>query len=162
MSTYFRLSAYRAPLPRRGCPCPRRVNVISTLHHFAANFSRVKIDSVMRVAIVGNGKYSPLKRVRGFVRSLPAGTTVISGGAQGVDEAAANEARLQGLKLEIWRPDFKKYGVPAAYSERNSRIARRCDCLIVFWDRKTRGTANVMEHAFNFGKRVLVNPRRWA
>lgn len=46
-----------------------------------------------RVAIVGSREHPNLDLVREYVRGLPFGSRVISGGAIGVDSAAVDEAR---------------------------------------------------------------------
>jgi predicted Rossmann fold nucleotide-binding protein DprA/Smf involved in DNA uptake len=52
-----------------------------------------------RVAIVGAREASlvTLEKVREYVRGLPEGTIVVSGGAMGVDTVAAESARARGL-----------------------------------------------------------------
>jgi predicted Rossmann fold nucleotide-binding protein DprA/Smf involved in DNA uptake len=46
-----------------------------------------------RVAIIGAREHPDLDFVRAYVRTLPTGTTVVSGGAKGVDSAAATDDR---------------------------------------------------------------------
>ena len=55
----------------------------------------------MRVAIIGSRNYPDLLEVCRYVRLLPAGTVVVSGGAIGVDQAAANAARGFGLEVGL-------------------------------------------------------------
>lgn len=43
--------------------------------------------NAQRIAIVGSREYKQLDQVREYVRSLPLGVIVISGGARGVDRA---------------------------------------------------------------------------
>ena len=47
----------------------------------------------MRVAVVGSRSFPQLDNVRWFVNELPEGVIVVSGGAHGVDTAAAQAAR---------------------------------------------------------------------
>lgn len=51
-----------------------------------------------RVAIVGSRAHPDTSIVRAYVRALPKGTVVITGGAAGVDAVAADEARRCGLR----------------------------------------------------------------
>jgi hypothetical protein len=64
----------------------------------------------MRVAVVGSRGYSDLDEVRGYVRSLPDGTIIVSGGAHGVDAAAEEAAGQRGHVVESYRPDYAKHG----------------------------------------------------
>lgn len=62
--------------------------------------------TVERIAIVGSRECSPETeaKVRAYVRALPKGTTVVSGGADGVDSIAEEEASRCGLHVESYRP----------------------------------------------------------
>ena len=106
-----------------------------------------------RVAIVGSRDYSDLRRVRRFVATLAQGdfnVTVVSGGARGVDKAAASAARRAGLKVEVWRPDYKKHGNRAPIV-RNHKIVERADYVVAFWNGRSRGTKNTIGIAHNLG-----------
>jgi hypothetical protein len=56
-----------------------------------------------RVAIVGARSHPDLGEVRAYVRELPPGDVVISGGAEGVDRAAEETAVLEGLTVVSYR-----------------------------------------------------------
>jgi len=57
----------------------------------------------VRVAVVGSRSYPDLDEVSAFVDALPESTTLISGGAAGVDTAVEPRARLRGRKGEVIR-----------------------------------------------------------
>lgn len=57
-----------------------------------------------RIAIIGARLHPDLDFVRAYVRELPDGVTVVSGGAEGVDSAAAIEARSRGLSTVEYYP----------------------------------------------------------
>lgn len=110
-----------------------------------------------RVAIVGSRKYPNLDAVRAYVRALPPGTVVVSGGARGVDEAAEEEARLCGLPVpEIHYPDYKTHGRYLAPKMRNIAIARSCDRMAAFIHNMSGGTLHAIGCAVVFGKPVEV------
>lgn len=109
----------------------------------------------MRVAIVGSRDFHDLDAVRAYVAALPAGATVISGGARGVDSTAEQAARARGLKVETYPADWDEHGKSAGMI-RNATIARRCDRLVAFWDGKSKGTKNTILRARNFGKPVEI------
>ena len=105
----------------------------------------------MRVAIVGSRDWSDEERVHAYVRSLPEGTTVVSGGAIGPDSWAAHEARRCGLAVITFLPDWKTHG-RAAGMIRNSAIVEACDLLVAFWRGASRGTADSVGKARRAGK----------
>ena len=107
-----------------------------------------------RVAIVGSRTYPRLGNVRSYVSSLAGDTTVISGGARGVDQAAEEEAKRLGLKLEVYPADWT-IGRGAGYA-RNQTIALACDRMVAFWDGMSRGTEHVVGCAFKLKKPVIV------
>lgn len=98
----------------------------------------------MKVAVVGSRGYRDLEQVRAFVRSLPEGTTVVSGGAFGVDAVAADEAQNQGLDVVIFNPNWKLYGRRAGFM-RNGLIVEAADVVHAFWDGISRGTASTIK-----------------
>lgn len=65
------------------------------------------------VAIVGSRNFSELQKVRDLVAALPDTTTVVSGGASGVDCTAEAAAKAQGLEVKsfpVLRRDWQQYG----------------------------------------------------
>jgi predicted Rossmann fold nucleotide-binding protein DprA/Smf involved in DNA uptake len=56
-----------------------------------------------RVAIVGAREHPRLDLVREYVRSMPPGTVVVSGGAAGVDRVAEATAVERGLRVVSYR-----------------------------------------------------------
>lgn len=105
-----------------------------------------------KVAIVGSRKYGELGRVREYVRRLPDGASVISGGAPGVDSAAEDEARLMGIHVTQVRPDYDSHPPHIAPIVRNSRIVELCDELVAFWDGESGGTWDAISKAKRAGK----------
>lgn len=113
----------------------------------------------MRIAIVGSRGYADLDAVRRFVAWLPKGTTIVSGGARGVDALAVSEALLRGLKTEVHKPDWKTYG-PRAGFVRNRLIIQKADVVVAFWDGKSGGTADSIALARELCKevRLFIDP----
>lgn len=115
----------------------------------------------MDIAIVGSRDFpvpaEAEKAVRGYVRSLPRGTTVVSGGARGTDTWAEEEAEKRGLERKIFPVDKKglpAYGTKgskAAYRkralERNQKIVDAADVLVAFWDGSSTGTEDSIKRA---------------
>jgi YspA, cpYpsA-related SLOG family len=97
----------------------------------------------MRLAIVGSRGFQPLALVTKFVSTLKPTTTVVSGGARGVDTAAAEAAASRGLEVEIFEADWKQYGRKAG-PLRNTAMVATVDGLVAFWDGRSAGTLNAI------------------
>lgn len=100
----------------------------------------------MKIAIVGSREYRHLGLVVKYVKSLPADTVIVSGGARGVDSVAANTARDCGLEVEIIPALWHVYGRQAGMI-RNGEIVRKADQVIAFWDETSRGTLDSIQKA---------------
>jgi hypothetical protein len=108
-----------------------------------------------RIAIVGSREFADLERVRAYVRNLPVGASVISGGARGVDKTAADEALACGFDLREFTPVYDKHGRRAPLV-RNELIVRECTRLVAFWDGKSTGTMHAVNLARKAGKPVEI------
>ena len=100
----------------------------------------------MKIAIVGSRNYPDLDKVREFVRKLSPDDTIVSGGADGVDETAEDEARKLGLEVISISPEWNKYGKTAGLI-RNDLIVATADCVVAFWDGVSRGTKYTIDKA---------------
>lgn len=99
-----------------------------------------------RVLICGSREYANLDEVKSFVAKLPPGTTVISGGARGVDRTAAEAARAYGLHVIVMHADWQRYGAKAG-PIRNRQMLDACDRVVAFWDGKSPGTRDTIVEA---------------
>lgn len=109
----------------------------------------------MKVAIVGSRRFSNLAAVVSFVGTLPDDTVVVSGGAAGVDSVAENAARACGLQVLSVRPDYDRFGAAAPHI-RNCDIVDLADSVVVFWDGKSKGSAEVVRLCASKSKPVEV------
>lgn len=124
-----------------------------------------------RVAIVGSRAHPDLEMVRAYVRTLPAGSAVISGGAPGVDTAATDEAeriyRNGGLLSRlIYRPEDVRTALRVAGGSsrdlliaRNTLIAVACTRMVVFPDGSKGGAWDAVAQAKRFRRPCEI---RWA
>ena len=83
-------------------------------------------------------------------------TEIVSGGAQGVDSMGLNHARANNIPVKIFVPDWKTYG-KAAGPIRNTEMADNADALILVWDGKSRGSADMLNKAQDKGLKVYVH-----
>ena len=116
----------------------------------------------MNVGIVGSRRWKGRSAVESLVKTLPADTTVVSGGARGVDSWAAEFARKRGLKVVEFLPDLPSNGNPRwkytkAYHARNRQIAEHSEVVYAFVapDRKG-GTENTIKYAKELGVPVNI------
>lgn len=110
----------------------------------------------MRVAIVGSRHFADPDRVTDYVEGLPAGSSIITGSASGVDAAATKAARTRGLAVRVMPASFDELADASKSAARNQRLVDACDVLVAFWDGASRGTRSTVERALDAGKEVHV------
>lgn len=67
---------------------------------------------------------------------------IVCGMASGVDKAGARLAEKNIYKLKCYIPDWNKHG-RAAGPIRNGEMAEYADKLLLIWDGKSKGSANM-------------------
>ena len=93
----------------------------------------------MKVAVIGS-RNAGSETLKMILRELPPGCSeIISGGANGADLFAKKAASKLHLKYTCIRPRYQKYG-RAAPLYRNNAIIERADCVLAFWDGRSKGT----------------------
>lgn len=111
----------------------------------------------MRVAIIGSRGFTRLDWVQRWLEDrYPLGTVIVSGGARGVDQEAADYARYLGYDIEVIRAAWDGPQGKAAGKERNWDIIERADEVVAFWDGQSNGTAHAIAAAVALGKPVQV------
>jgi hypothetical protein len=78
---------------------------------------------------------------------------IISGGASGVDSHGEHYAVSHGIPFEVYRADWKKYGL-AAGPIRNTEMGKNADSLIAIWDGESSGTKNMVTVARKMGLKI--------
>ena len=95
----------------------------------------------MKVAIVGSRGLL----VEDLGQYLPdAVTEIVTGGAKGIDSCAMRYAEVHQIRLVTLPPDYRRYGRGAPL-KRNIEIIEYADCVLAFWDGKSRGTRFVID-----------------
>ena len=114
----------------------------------------------MKIGIVGSREFPQLKLVEWFIRDLPKGVSVISGGARGVDSAAAENARKCGLPVEEILPNLEgcneRHEFTQRYYERNQRIVDQSDIVVAFTEKENGGTWSTIKMAVKAKKPVKI------
>ena len=106
----------------------------------------------MKLAIIGSRNLE----VKNIGDYLPKGVTeIVSGGAVGIDTAAANYAKENGITLTEFLPDYQRYkrGAPL---KRNQQIAEYADAVLAFWDGSSRGTMHTVNLFKTLNKPVTI------
>lgn len=80
---------------------------------------------------------------------------IVSGHCRGADALGERYANERGYAIEMYPPDWEKYGKSAGV-RRNREMANNANALIAFWDGKSRGTKNMIEEARACGLLVRV------
>ena len=78
-----------------------------------------------------------------------------SGGCRGADRMGERFARENGFEVRYFFANWKLFGRSAG-PIRNEQMARNCDCVICFWDGRSRGTKNMIDLARQYGKKLRV------
>lgn len=110
----------------------------------------------MRVAIVGSRHFAAPNRVIDYVKSLPKGSSIVTGSASGVDAAVTKAARESGIPVQVMPASFDELADPAKAAARNQRLVETCDVLVAFWDGASKGTRATVDRALDSGKEVHV------
>jgi predicted Rossmann-fold nucleotide-binding protein len=109
----------------------------------------------MRVIIAGGRDYSLTAEDYRYLESQEI-SEVVCGGATGADECGREWAIKKGIPVKLIVAQWSKHG-KAAGPIRNRHMAEYADCLIAFWDGKSRGTKNMIETAEKMGLKVYIH-----
>lgn len=67
--------------------------------------------------------------------------TLIEGEARGVDKISKEYAENNEWGVKSFPADWNKFGKSAGYI-RNEEMVKACDCCLILWDGKSKGTAH--------------------
>lgn len=82
-------------------------------------------------------------------------STVLSGGAEGVDKLGEEFARRMGIPLEVYPAEWDRYGNRAG-PIRNVQMAKKAEALVAVWNGKSTGTGHMIRTAQERGLLVHV------
>ena len=106
----------------------------------------------MKLAIIGSRSLT----VDNLADYIPENVTeIVSGGAKGIDSDASDFAQRNGIKLTVFLPQYERFG-RAAPLRRNEQIADYADCVIAFWDGRSKGPDQALREFRERNKPVRV------
>ncbi len=115
------------------------------------------------LAIVGSRTFSDFSLLERTINELyPTHTDIaciVSGGAYGADTLAERYALKYRIRTIVIKPKWRdNKGVynPAAGFIRNEQIVKSADHVVAFWDSKSKGTKNSINHAKRLSKRLDI------
>lgn len=82
-------------------------------------------------------------------------TEVVSGGARGADRLGEKWARLQGIPIKRFLPDWDGLGRVAGF-RRNDEMAEYADALAAFWDGQSWGTRQMIDAMLKLKKPAYI------
>ena len=80
---------------------------------------------------------------------------IVSGGAKGIDTCAEEYANANGIPFKAFLPEYEKYQKRAPLW-RNYYMAEYSDCVVAFWDGKSRGTKHMISCGMWRDCKVLI------
>ena len=98
----------------------------------------------MKLAIIGSRTCPPVD-IMLYLKHLS--TAIISGGARGTDAYARDIAKIHGIELIEFLPQYDKFPSKVTPLMRNKLIVENSDCLLAFWDGESRGTKYTLDYA---------------
>lgn len=82
-------------------------------------------------------------------------STIISGGAEGIDTQAEKYASENNIPIIIFKPYYDKFRRNAPL-KRNEEIVNASDIVIAIWDGQSKGTKYTIDYAKKKGKEIQV------
>lgn len=107
----------------------------------------------MNVAVIGSRTFDNFALVESTLASISTISRVVSGGAKGADSLAQRYAEQNQIPVEIFKPDWKRFGRGAGIV-RNREIIEAAEMVVAFWDGKSKGTESSIKMAQS--KRIPV------
>ena len=89
-------------------------------------------DRPRLVVVCGSRTWTDRAAIRHRLLRLPAGTVVLHGGPRGADRLAGTVAAELGLRVEVMRADWARYGRAAGPRHNLAMLDRAPDLVIAF------------------------------
>ncbi len=80
---------------------------------------------------------------------------IVSGRCRGADQLGEKYAYQRGFKISYFPANWKEFGKVAGFI-RNEEMAKYSNGLICFWDKKSKGTKNMIDLAHKYELKVRI------
>ena len=131
---------------------------IPGVHFNSVHFEDSKLN-YMKIIIAGSRdffNYQLLKlKCDKILKKVDSSIEIVSGEARGADKLGEEYAVNKKYRIKRFPADWEKYGKSAGF-RRNEQMAEYADCLIAFWDSKSRGTKHMIDTAKSMGLSVRI------
>ena len=110
----------------------------------------------MRLIIAGSRHLSlDVEGIQAFINYLGIEniTEVVCGKAKGIDTSGELWAKANGIPVQPFPAEWDQYGKAAGHI-RNKAMAEYGDELLIIWNQKSRGSANMIQNMDKLGKPV--------
>lgn len=120
-----------------------------------------QISSVKRVVVAGCRDFNDYETAKAYIDNCISNIRkeneiiIVSGGAMGADALGERYARENGFEIEVYPADWENLGKKAG-PIRNEQMAKVCDYVICFWDRRSRGTLSMIAAAERYNKPTKI------
>lgn len=109
----------------------------------------------MKVIVAGSRHIDDYELVRRAIQESRFDISeIVSGGARGVDQLGERYANEVGVPVKRFEADWSQHG-KAAGPLRNAEMAQYADALVLVWDGKSKGSANMRQQALARGLQVF-------
>lgn len=109
-----------------------------------------------RIGFTGHRDSMTYHRELERIHDIYPGAIWVHGGAAGFDTQVGEYARMNKIKCEVIRPDYKRYPAKIAPLKRNEQIVDSVEVLVACFDGRLRGgTYQTINYARSKGKPVV-------
>ena len=112
----------------------------------------------MRIVVSGSRTITDVKTVESILQPyISTKDEIVVGDARGVDAIAADLAYRYFNTVEVFKPDWNKWGKAAGPKRNEQMLNTDPDMLVVIWDGKSRGTKHTIDTALKRGIETHVH-----
>ncbi len=99
----------------------------------------------MRILVCGSRSWTNLTLIHTYLQNVGA-TLIIYGNARGADKLAGQIASQLNIPVEVYLPDWDRYGKRAGFIRNREMLEKgKPDLVLAFWDGESNGTRNMIE-----------------
>lgn len=108
----------------------------------------------MKIAVIGSRTFKDYTLLKKILDEENI-DMIVTGGAKGADSLSQHYAKLNGLTVLIFYPNWKEFGKAAGFV-RNHKIVEQADKVIAFWDGVSKGTKSSLDIALKQNKPIRI------